>query len=231
MQRVAIVTGASSGLGLEIAHALKGHDYTVLNWSLETGVDVSQEHAVRSEAKAALARYHQIDVVVNCAGINHIEWIAQTDVLDWQRVMDCNCKSIFLMAKHCAPLMKRGTFCNIISNASHVPMTASIAYNASKGAAAIMTRQMARELWAERGHTVFGISPNKLAGTEMSKRTEEKVPLVRGWTPEEAAARQKQALLIGEETSPETLAEFVGFLLSTKERHRYLAGCILEYGL
>lgn len=229
-QRVAIVTGASSGLGLEIAKCLAPF-YTVLNWSLETGVDVSEEYAVKAETRAAIARYHQIDVVVNCAGVNHIEWITATDVLDWQRVMDCNAKSIFLMAKHISPYMKRGTFCNIISNASHVPMTCSIAYNASKGAAAIMTRQMARELWHERGHIVFGVSPNKLAGTEMSKRTEAAVPDVRGWTAEYAIQYQRNALLTGEATSPATLAEFIGFLLSTKERHRYLAGCILEYGL
>lgn len=227
--KTAIVTGASSGLGLEIAQAIKPY-YTVLNWSLETGVDVSDEQNVKMEAARAKAMHHRIDVVVNCAGKNHINFIPETLGVAWDDVLNSNAKSIFLMAKHCLPFMTNGTICNIISNASHVPMTASIAYNASKGAAAIMTRQMARELWRTHRVTVFGVSPNMLEGTGMTRKTEIEVPAVRGWTLKEAWEKDQAALLLGVKTPPSAVAEFIGWLLSSKERHMYLAGSILEYG-
>jgi NAD(P)-dependent dehydrogenase (short-subunit alcohol dehydrogenase family) len=127
-------------------------------------------------------------------------------------------------------IASKGTILNIVSNASHMPMTTSLAYNASKGAAHIMTLQMARELSKAHGITVFGISPNKLRGTEMSKDIEDQVVALRGWTPEYAKQYQLASLLAGEETDPDALAEFVAFLLSSKQRHKYLTGCILPYG-
>jgi len=136
------------------------------------------------------------------------------------------------MTQWALPELKKthGTVLNIVSNASHMPMTTSLAYNASKGAAHIMTLQLARELTKKHGITVFGISPNKLRGTEMSKDIEDQVVKHRGWTPEYAQQYQLNALLAGEETDPAQLAEFVAFLLSTKPRHKYLTGCILPYG-
>lgn len=64
----------------------------------------------------------------------------------------------------------------------------------------------------------------------MSSYIEERVCKLRGWTPEQAAQYQLAALPAGAETPPEVLAEFIGFLLSSKERHRYLQGVDLTYG-
>jgi NAD(P)-dependent dehydrogenase (short-subunit alcohol dehydrogenase family) len=147
-------------------------------------------------------------------------------------VLDVNAKGIFKMSQWAFdPLTRRkGTILNIVSNASHMPMTTSLAYNASKGAAHIMTLQLARELTKKHGVTVFGISPNKLRGTGMSADIERQVVEHRGWTPQFAEAYQRQALLTGEETDPAELAMFINYLLSSKQRHKYLAGCILPYG-
>jgi len=123
-----------------------------------------------------------------------------------------------------------GTILNIISDASHTPMTASLPYNASKGAQFIMNKQLARELTKRFNITVFGISPNKLKGTEMSKYIDEAAAETRGWTKEYAKKYQKQGLLTGKETDPKTIAEIVGFLLEKKERHEFLSGCDLEFG-
>ncbi len=95
----------------------------------------------------------------------------------------------------------------------------------------MITRQMARELFKSHGVTVFSVSPNKLEGTGMSRMIEEAVPALRGWTPEEAEEYQRAGLAIGEETPPAALAEFIGFILSTKDRHRYFHGCDIPYGL
>jgi NAD(P)-dependent dehydrogenase (short-subunit alcohol dehydrogenase family) len=109
-------------------------------------------------------------------------------------------------------------------------MRGSLAYNASKGAAHIMTLQMARELYQRHGITVFGISPNKLSGTPMSDSIDRQVCEQRGWAMEKAREYQLAGLATGEETDPEVLAEFIAFLVSTKKRHQYLHGCILPYG-
>ena len=90
-----------------------------------------------------------------------------------------------------------------------------------------MTKQLAREL---KDLTVFGIAPNRLAGTDMSNYIEERVIETRGWTREDAQAYQAQSLPTGEETDPEALAEFIAWLLSSKRRHFYLTGCVLPYG-
>jgi len=151
---------------------------------------------------------------------------------DWNAMMDSNARSIFYTSKAFLPQLIRtkGTILNIVSNASHLPMTGSLAYNASKGAAHIMTLQLARELTKKYGITVFGISPNKLAGTGMSVDIEQQVQETRGWTAEEAKTYQLNSLVTGEETNPNTLAEFIAFLLSMKERHKFLSGCVIPYG-
>lgn len=123
-----------------------------------------------------------------------------------------------------------GTVLNILSTAAHVPMTASFAYSASKAAELQGTQQLARELMNRHGITVFGISPNKLAGTGMSQEVDRRVCEVRGWTPEFAKEYSDKNILCGEETDPARLAEFIGFLLAHKHRHKYLAGTIIPYG-
>lgn len=233
--KVAIVTGASSGLGAEIKNALEQLPesgswwYEVVDWSLPA-IDLKCEGAIIEAAELVGKRYEGADVLVNCAGVNHLEWITELERDDWDWLMNTNARALWLTAKHLAPIMCGGTILNIVSNASHLPMTHSIAYNASKGAASIMTRTMHRELFKTHSITVFGVSPNKLKGTGMSREIDRRVCELRGWTPEQAAEYQKAALPAGEETDPAVLAEFIAFLLSSKERHKYLGGCIMEYG-
>jgi NAD(P)-dependent dehydrogenase (short-subunit alcohol dehydrogenase family) len=137
------------------------------------------------------------------------------------------------MSQACLPLLikSKGTIVNIVSNAAHMPMTCSLAYNASKGAAHIMTQQLARELTRKHGITVFGVAPNKLAGTGMSADIDRQVVATRGWTKEKAVEYQLAGLLAGEETPPKLVAEFITYLLQDKQHHKHLTGCILPYGI
>lgn len=246
--RVAVVTGGSSGLGEKIIERmLESQSFTkIFNWSLETNVDVRNIHSIRRAAESVASQHERIDVLVNCAGINKIEYIPALVEREWDDIMDTNAKGIFLTAQVLLQMdevkakdnvinpdrfFAGSTICNIVSNASHIPMTSSLAYNASKGAAAIMTKQMSRELIKTHGITVFAVSPNRLMNTKMSEYIDRKVCELRGWGLKEAREYQRAALPAGEETDTGTLAEFIAFLLSSKKRHKFLAGCDLQYGL
>lgn len=233
--KYAVITGASSGLGKLIRYHLDQEGWMTYNWSLDTDVDITDKDSVERAADALPAP--KIDLLVNCAGVNAIEFIPKLEEAEWDRILDTNAKGIFLVSQALLPLLSGasmasgGTIINIVSNAAHMPMTSSLAYNASKGAALIMTKQMSRELSKTHCITVFSISPNKLSGTRMSEYIDSKVCELRGWTPEEARAYQIANLPAGEETDPDMLAEFISFLMSSKQRHRFLAGCDIPYGL
>ncbi len=221
--RIALVTGSAAGLGKEIAVALSCAGYTVLDYDLNCpgGDDVLNPRYLP----------RKLDVLVNCAAANRIDWLKDVKEKDWDTVMDVNVKGIFLMTQALERQLResRGTIVNIVSNAAQKPMRCSAAYNASKGAALMLTKQLARELAPDI--TVFSVSPNKLKNTEMSKSIEEQVIRTRGWTKEEADAYQLSSMLPGVETCPKAVARFVAYLLDEKENHRYLAGCDLQYGI
>lgn len=239
-----VVTGGSSGLGLRICNRLGLLGKRVLNISIDKPdkevvstaeflrCDLAEPMEVQQVCADILQAFGGVDVLVNCAGINHIDYLENLKLVDWNRVMAVNARAPYLMVQGLLPALKesKGTIMNVVSNASHVPMTASLAYNASKAALHIMTLQLARELTKRWGIVVFGISPNKMHSTAMSQYIEQRVPAVRGWTPQQAADYQKAALLTGEETDPENVAAFITYLLSHREQHCYLSGCVLNYG-
>lgn len=221
-----LITGSSSGLGRAMTEALASRGHDVFGYDREAGNDV------REPNMDYINSLGEIDILVNNAGINRIDWLENFESSTWDEVMDTNAKGIFMMSKACLPLLikSKGTILNIVSNAAHMPMTCSLAYNASKGAAHIMTKQLARELTRKYGITVFGIAPNKLAGTGMSRSIDEQVVATRGWTKEKAVEYQLAGLLTGEETPASELAEFAAYLLGAKQRHKFLTGCVLPYG-
>lgn len=228
----AVVTGAYQGLGARIANELEAVGYKVHRWDLrfEQSVDLCSEGSVAA-AVHRLPVSH-IHALVNCAGVNTLASVDELTSQSWDHHMAVNARGMLYTVQQLIPhLSAGGSVCNIISNASHMPMRMSLAYNASKAAAAMLTRQMARELWGTHRITVFGVSPNRLHGTPMSVEVDKQVAVVRGWTMEQVRANQLAALPIGEETDPAAVAEFIGWLLSTKERHRYLHGAILDYGI
>jgi len=219
-----LVTGSSNGLGEAIVKALRANGHNVIEYDIDRGLDVLDPH---------LDGIHDLDVLINNAGVNGIDMLENLQEELWDKVVNTNAKGIFKMSQACLPMLikSKGTIVNIVSNAAHMPMTSSLAYNASKGAALIMTKQMARELTRRFGITVFSVSPNKLKGTNMSNAIDAEVVRTRGWTMEEAQKYQLAGLLAGEETDPVVLADFIAYLLKDKRNHKYLTGCDLQYGL
>lgn len=242
-----IITGSGSGLGKEIYKALEvdparedhenafnpiGIDKAQEDW-VDIQCNVSQKSRCKEAIKKAVAAHGEIDILINCAGINHLSPIEYLREIDLDRVMRVNLYSILFMTQACFPSLteRKGTIVNIISNASHIPMTHSFAYNASKGAAEIATKQMARELTKEYGITVFGISPNKLFGTKMSNYIDSTFPLMRGLSYTQGRKYQLKSLLTGQETNPCQIASILPHLLKDKYYHEFLSGCILPMGL
>ena len=219
-----LITGSGKGLGLALHDELKNQGHTVYDYDIKDNADVRNPDFLDS--------IQELDILINNAGVNIIDWLENFTEDQWDKVMDTNAKGIFKMSQACLPMLikSKGTIVNIVSNAAHMPMTCSLAYNASKAAAHIMTLQMARELTKKHGITVFGIAPNKLSGTGMSDSIDEQVVKTRGWSKEYAQEYQLNGLLTGEETPPKLLAEFVAYLLKDKQHHKYLTGCILPYG-
>mgnify|MGYP003120753564 FL=1 len=219
-----LITGSGKGLGLALHNALKEQGHLIYDYDINDNADVRNPDFLDS--------IKELDILINNAGVNIIDWLENFTEEQWDKVMDTNAKGIFKMSQACLPMLikSKGTIVNIVSNAAHMPMTCSLAYNASKAAAHIMTLQMARELTKKHGITVFGIAPNKLSGTGMSDSIDEQVVKTRGWSKEYAQEYQLNGLLTGEETPPKLLAEFVAYLLKDKQHHKYLTGCILPYG-
>jgi NAD(P)-dependent dehydrogenase (short-subunit alcohol dehydrogenase family) len=224
-----VITGTTSGLGRMIDDALSSDGHEVIGFNLECGLDVGKY----SDCCAFAHALHgcKVDVLINNAGINCIGYLENFEPSLYDAVMNTNAKGIFNMTKALLPnLTGHGTIINIVSNAAHMPMTASLAYNASKAAAHIITLQLARELKPRHNIDVFGIAPNKLSGTGMSADIDQQCQSVRGWTAEEATAYQLKSLPAGEETDPAVLADFIRYLLECKKNHRYLTGTVIPYG-
>lgn len=190
-------------------------------------MDVTKRYSVE---RAAAKIDGPVDVLINCAGVASIQWMEKLSLNEFNHVIDTNARGIFVVTQALLPWLLNGTICNIISNAAHLPMRCSLAYNASKAAALMMSKQMARELGPRHNITIFSVSPNRLAGTDMSNWIDEKVQEVRGWSAQYAREYQLAAIPAGVETPVEAVAEFIAFLLSTKERHKYLQGNDMTYG-
>lgn len=232
--KTALITGGASGLGLMIAEKMtlnfdvfvcdKKYGYDVVSPSDKCISFVGRDEYEEVDIPKTL------DILINCAGANSIAKLENATEKDWDRVVDANAKGIFMMTKFLLEKLRatNGTVLNIISNAATTPMRYSAAYNASKGAALTLTKQLARELSPQI--TVFAVSPNKLSGTEMSAKIDVDCAKVRDWSLEQAREYQLKGLMVEEETPAERVAEFVAWILSTKERHKYLSGCNIPYG-
>lgn len=228
-----IVTGASSGFGKCIAEALEKQGVSVIDISLETGFDISNRWNVESFRRNYCNDVGDITGIINCAGIAHLSWFEEMSYKDYERVMEVNCGGILTMVKTFLSDLasSKGVICNILSTAATNPMTNSFAYNASKGAALMMTKQMARELIKTHGITIFGVSPNKLMDTGMTALIDQKVQSIRSWTETEAIEHQMAGNGNLKYTDPHAVAEVLAFILAQRSRWEFLNGAILQMGI
>lgn len=194
--------------------------------------DLSNLNAVRFVFETISNVYKKIDCLINCAGMNKMNWFEDIYFNDFQKVMDVNFTAPLMITQYLLPSLAeaKGTVLNIISMGAHKPFRTSLAYNCSKAALKMATAQLARELTPKFDITVFGISPNELKGTGMTLENADEICRIRGWTPEQAELYRQAGSVYKEQTDPEKLAEFIVFLLKDKSNHAHLTGVDLYYG-
>jgi NAD(P)-dependent dehydrogenase (short-subunit alcohol dehydrogenase family) len=188
-QRVAIVTGASSGLGTRFARVLHAAGAQVvvaarrldrldalaaeLPNSLVVPCDVAVDADLERLTAATLERYGRIDILVNNAGIS-VNYPAEAEpIAEFRRVIDVNLNALFLLSQLVGRQMIEQGRGSIVNVASILGLVASApikqaSYTASKGAVVNLTRELAVE-WARRGVRVNAIAP----GWFPSEMTEE----------------------------------------------------------
>ena len=192
--KVALITGASSGLGVQFAkaYARQGADLVILarrydrletlakEIEEETGVrclPIKCDVSVESEVKAAVAKavevFGKIDILVNNAGVGAGTPAEQLSMDEWKHVVDVNLNSVFLMSKEVGQIMIKNKYGRIINVASMYGVVANNAipaspYHASKAGVVNLTRALACE-WAKYNITVNAIGP----GFFMTEMTEE----------------------------------------------------------
>ena len=171
--RVAIITGAASGIGRAsaIAFAREGARVVVVdinerhgeetaasiaaegNEAIFVRADVSAEAEVKRLVEDAVAHWETIDILFNNAGIVLVKPLEEMTGEEWDRVMSINIKAAFLAIKYAAPHMRRvggGVILNTGSIASFTGQLNTPAYSASKGAIALLTKSLALDFGRDR---------------------------------------------------------------------------------
>lgn len=187
--KVAVVTGAASGIGLAIASRLIAEGAKVVGGDINTdrlrdigeewgagfvglSGDVTVEADCEALAAAAVDRFGQLDLAFNVAGGNRPGYIVDQSEADWSFVIDMCLKGVFLSMKHQARQMLRqggGAIVNIASLNAHVPMFAGAAYSTAKAGVEMLTKNGALE-WADRGIRVNAVLPG-LVETALTRPT------------------------------------------------------------
>lgn len=228
--KVAIVTGGSSGIGraISLLFAREGAKVMIADINSAEDVlatirnaggqaefvktDVSDSSQVRRLVSETLRTLGTVDIVCNNAGIELLRLLTETDEDEWDRVIDTNLKGPFLVSKYVLPHMirkKNGAIVNIASQLGVVGAERFTAYCASKGGLILLTKAMALEC-AKYGVRVNCVCPGAIE-TPMLDR---EVNLEK--RPDEARMQFVGKHPVGRLGSPEEVANAVLFLASDK---------------
>jgi hypothetical protein len=167
-KKVAIVSGAGSGIGKEVALAFARKKYLVVIAEIDSlsgrqtadeiseigeeavfvKTDVSKVDEVEQLVEFVFEKYRKIDVLINNAGLSEFCDVFELDEQQWDRVIDTNLKSMFFMSKAVAGIMKNtgGSIVNMASTRALMSEPGGEAYAASKGGILALTHALAASL-------------------------------------------------------------------------------------
>ncbi|GHH67453.1 MULTISPECIES: 3-oxoacyl-ACP reductase [Kitasatospora] len=223
--RVAVITGAGSGIGLATARRFAAEGARVVCVDIDAAAgkaaaeevgglfvqaDVTDEDAVREMYERAVAEYGRLDIAFNNAGISppDDDSILTTGLEAWKRVQDVNLTSVYLCCKYAIPHMQRQGKGSIINTASFVAVmgaaTSQISYSASKGGVLAMSRELGVQ-FAREGIRVNALCPGPV-NTPLLQELFAKDP--------ERAARRLVHIPLGRFAEPDEIAAAVAFLAS-----------------
>jgi NAD(P)-dependent dehydrogenase (short-subunit alcohol dehydrogenase family) len=240
--KVAIITGAASGIGRATAvrFAAEGAKVVVADLADEAGaalaselgglyvhVNVADEESVKAMFAATVEAFGGLDILFNNAGIspNDDDSILTTGVDAWQRVQDVNLKSVYLCCKYGIPYMQQRGRGSIINVASFVAImgsaTSQISYTASKGGVLSMSRELGVQ-FARENIRVNALCPGPV-NTPLLQELFAKDP--------ERAARRLVHVPMGRFAEPEEMASAVLFLASDDSSFMTASTFLVDGGL
>ncbi|MFM1652630.1 SDR family NAD(P)-dependent oxidoreductase [Brevibacillus sp. B_LB10_24] len=247
-EKVALITGAGSGIGKSTAllFASEGATVVVNDVSHKSGsetaeeicraggkaiflpADVTSETEVADMVQKAIQSCGHIDVLFNNAGISGVGAIHETSEELWDRVVAVNLKGVFLPSKHILPHMmerKAGCIINMSSCIAEIGLMRRAVYSATKGAVLALTKSM------QVDYAPYNIRVNALLpGTILT-------PFVENYLkssyddPEEALSTIKKRQLSGELGRPEDVAKAALFLASDESRFMMGAPLYIDGGV
>jgi NAD(P)-dependent dehydrogenase (short-subunit alcohol dehydrogenase family) len=212
-----VITGTDSGLGSELFRLFSLGHHNVAGSTLRVTkpphfhLDLRRAHTVRDYSDAVNIHFksEKIDVLINNAGMNAIRKFEDLDDTFINDIMAANFTGPVLLVKYLLPNLHGGQVINITSDAAWRPMRHSLAYNCSKAALDMATKQMARELSKPYGMSIFAIRPGKMHGTAMSAYIDRQVCEIRQWTAEQALAYFQFNSVTGLEIEPGLVAQLI----------------------
>jgi NAD(P)-dependent dehydrogenase (short-subunit alcohol dehydrogenase family) len=215
--RVALVTGAASGIGLACARRFADEGAKVVGVDLQPGpdgdtrvVDVTDEAAISSAVDAIVGDHGRIDVVLNAAGVAGGGPIHLLDATEWERVIRVNLTGTFLVCKHALARMIEqgsGSIVNVASIEGIEGTEGGSSYNASKGAVVLLTKNLAID-YGRVGVRANCICPGFIEGTTMF----DSVMSMEGMT--QVREQYRQAHKLGRFGRPDEIAAAAAFLAS-----------------
>lgn len=219
-ERVAVVTGAASGIGAAITRRLLGGGATVVGGDLDpehvpdgaTGVtvDVTEPDQVQALIDRCIADHGRIDILCNNAGVGGVTDVVHCTPAEWDRIFAVNARGTFLGMRAALPHMLaagHGVIVNTASVAGTVGLPDRAAYCASKGAVVALTKQVAVQ-YASQGIRCNCVSPGTVDSPWVGRLLEQADDPVTA----RAALVARQPL--GRLGTPEEVAELVAYLAS-----------------
>lgn len=238
-EKVAIVTGAKSGIGLATAVRFANEGAKVILADVRDShqeaseiakrggearfiqVDVSNATQVTALFEKTTELFGHLDILVNNAGIELAKKIIDTTEAEWERLMNINLKGVFLCSKAAIPLLKRnggGIIVNVASELGLVGGSEIAAYSASKGGVVQLTKSMAID------HAGDQIRVNCVAPGPVSTRLLETI-IDTSSNPEEERRSIVEKTLLKRLARPEEIANVIAFLAS--DESSYMTGSIV----